>query len=66
MNTSARPHPLTTIRQGLVVLVRPLLTFAIVTVRRWGAAWTQKPAIVMPPHWRARQRYEEGRHGDRG
>lgn len=65
MNTSARPYHLTAFRQGLVVLVRPLLTFAIVTVRRWGAAWTQKPAIVMLPHWRARQRYEEGRQGDR-
>jgi hypothetical protein len=66
MNTSARPYHLTAFRQGLVVLVRPLLTFAIVTVRRWGATWMQEPPIVMPSHWRARQRYEEGRQGDRG
>ena len=65
MNTSGRPYRLTAIRQGFVALVRPLLTFAFVTVRRWCAAWMHKPPIVMPPHWRARQRYEEGRQWDR-
>ena len=34
MNTSARSFRLTAIRQGFVVLVRPLLTFLFVTVRR--------------------------------
>ena len=57
-----------TLRDGLytalIACLRPALTLLCVTLPRWWALAHEPLPLVMPPHWRARQVYEDGKRGE--